>query len=173
MTFSLAAAADWTNDRAIAAICSNTVNAAIPATTVMHAGTSVSGAKCTEAFEWTVYLDDYLVTTGYNTKTKRQCRFCSSTFADSKASFFLKDYAPPTTGDRKITRLSVWAQATTGAGKLSTDTMKTHTPQNPVEIASNGCGKTGQETKKETKGQSVEFSIKSPVPLAKGQMVIW
>jgi hypothetical protein len=40
-------------------------------------------------------------------------------------------------------------------------------------IASGGCGKSGQTVKVSTKGQLVEFTIKSPVPLAAGQFVFW
>jgi hypothetical protein len=44
---------------------------------------------------------------------------------------------------------------------------------NAVAIGSGGCGKSGQTTKKSTAGQSVEFTMKSPVDLAAGQYVFW
>jgi hypothetical protein len=53
------------------------------------------------------------------------------------------------------------------------DANPTKTKQEAVNIGSGGCGKSGQTTLKSTKGQQVEFTMKSPVPLAEGQYVFW
>lgn len=86
---------------------------------------------------------------------------------------FIKEFNPPATADRLLTGMTVWAADTTGVARLTIDTGKTNTKLNPVDIGSGGCGKTGQETKKETKGQLVELSMKSPVDLAAGQHIVW
>jgi hypothetical protein len=48
----------------------------------------------------------------------------------------------------------------------------TKTAQKPTKVASGACGKTG-DMKLSTNGQKLEFSMKSPVPLAAGQHVVW
>jgi hypothetical protein len=45
--------------------------------------------------------------------------------------------------------------------------------QESVDMGSGGCGKSGQTTKKSTKGQTVEFTMKLPVPLAAAQFAVW
>lgn len=60
-----------------------------------------------------------------------------------------------------------------GTINLATEAQKTVTKLNTVAIGSGGCGKSGQTTKKKTAGQSVEFTMKSPVDLAAGQYVFW
>jgi ABC-type dipeptide/oligopeptide/nickel transport system ATPase component len=47
------------------------------------------------------------------------------------------------------------------------------TKQIAVVVGSSGCGKSGQTTKKDSKGQVVEFTIKSPVALCKDQSLRW
>jgi len=96
------------------------------------------------------------------------CRWCTGTFASSKVSLYLKDFVPPTTASRKLSGITVWATTTAGKGYLTTDTIATLTVQKSVVIASGGCGKSGQTTKKSTLGQTVEFTMKSPVPLSYG-----
>jgi hypothetical protein len=53
------------------------------------------------------------------------------------------------------------------------DANPTKTKQESVNIGSGGCGKSGQTTLKSSKGQQVEFTMKSPVALAEGQYVFW
>jgi hypothetical protein len=84
----------------------------------------------------------------------------------------MKDFVPPTTTSRKITGLTIWAAAA-AASTFAHDTHTTKTLQESVVVAASGCGKDGQKTKKSTKGQKVEFTIKSPVPLAYAQRVYW
>jgi len=62
---------------------------------------------------------------------------------------------------------------TGGAINLSKDDTTTKTKQESVALASGGCGKSGQTTKKSGLGQVVEFTMKSPVPLAAAQFVFW
>lgn len=52
MEFKLAAAADWTNDRSVMAVCMNNAGATIPSTLVMSSGTSGTGTACTAAYSW-------------------------------------------------------------------------------------------------------------------------
>jgi len=173
MKFKMAAAASWSNDRAVAAVCGPNVGSTIPSATVMSSGTTGTSHACTAPFIWTPFAADFQVTTGYDTKVERYCKFCDATFDTDRIEMFVKEYSPPATADRLLTGMSVWAADTTGVARLTIDAGKTLTKQNPVEIGSGGCGKTGQETKKETKGQLVELSMKSPVDLAAGQHIVW
>lgn len=84
LEFKLAAAADWTNPRSVAAVCSNTVGAAIPATVAMTSGSSGTGTACTAAYNWVPYAADFNVVTGYSTRTTRMCRFCDAAFSSPK-----------------------------------------------------------------------------------------
>jgi hypothetical protein len=101
------------------------------------------------------------------------CRWCNAAFASAKSTVFLKDFVPPTTASRKLKGMTVWATDTAGKGYLTIDTVETATVQKSVVIASGGCGKSGQTLKITTKGQSVEFTMKSPVALSYGQFVVW
>jgi len=100
------------------------------------------------------------------------CRWCSGKGTATLGKVYLVDYKPPTTSTRKVKGVTIWASDDAGAGVITVDTYESSTLQESVAIASGGCGK-AQETKKDTKGQSVEFTIKSPVPLAAGQYVFW
>jgi hypothetical protein len=53
------------------------------------------------------------------------------------------------------------------------DDNPTLTKQESVTVGSGGCGKSGQTVKVSTKGQQLEFTMKSPVPLAEKQYVFW
>lgn len=173
MQFKLAAAADWTNDRAVLALCQKTAGATLPSALVITSGVAGTGTACTGAFSWVPFAEDFNVVTGYTSRTTRNCRFCDAAFDTNKVQLHLKEYSPPATPDRKLTGMTVWAQATTGVSLLTIDSGKTLTAQNPVEVGSGGCGKSGQDMKLDSKGQSFEFSMKSPVDLAGEQHIIW
>lgn len=51
-------------------------------------------------------------------------------------------------------------------------TRVTATAQKATKVASGACGKAA-DMKLSTNGQKLEFSMKSPVPLAAGQHVVW
>lgn len=140
----------------------------------MTAGNTGSGAACTAAFAYTIGAQDHLVTTGYNTRVTRQCRWCSTANLASTMTFiYIADFVPPTTSTRLLSGVSIWAAGTGGVMVATIDTYSTSTKQESVVIAASGCGKTGQTTLKSTTGQVVEFTMKSPVPLAAGQFVRW
>jgi len=101
------------------------------------------------------------------------CRFCNSVFTTPNVVNFIKDFVPPTTSTRTIKGIAVWAADTDGASRMTMDTDSTRTKQKAVDVPSSGCGKSGQTTKLSTLGQTVEFTIKSPVPLAVGQFIFW
>lgn len=102
------------------------------------------------------------------------CRYCHTGALESAAAvLYLKDFVPPTTANRKLKGITIWASNNAAKPYLTEDSDTTLTPQESVVIASGGCGKSGQTTKKSTKGQTVEFTMKSPVPLAAGQFVVW
>lgn len=103
----------------------------------------------------------------------RYCRWCSGLATSGNNELHLKDFVPPTTSKRLLKGITVFSATTGGAANLCQDSTETATKQESVAVGSGGCGKTGQETKKDTKGQSVEFTMKSPVPLAAGQFVFW
>lgn len=175
MEFKLAKAATWSNDRAVAAVCGPTAGATIPTDLVLTSGVSGTGAACTAAFKWIPGAEDATEVGNYDAtwRVQRYCRFCDASLATDKIQLHLKEYVPPTTTDRLLTRMTVWASDTDGKALLTIDAGKTNTKQNPVNLASGACGKSGQTTKKETLGQSVEFSIKSTIDLAAEQAVIW
>lgn len=101
------------------------------------------------------------------------CRWCNAAANSGVNEVYLKDFVPPTTATRLLKGVTVWAATTAGAQVLTYDAAETVTKQESVVVASGACGKSGQTTKKSTKGQSVEFTIKSPVPLAEKQYVMW
>lgn len=69
MKFKMAAAAAWSNDRAVAAVCGPTAGSTIPSSTVMSSGTTGTSHACTAAFTWTPFAADFNTVTGYDTKT--------------------------------------------------------------------------------------------------------
>ena len=69
--------------------------------------------------------------------------------------------------------ITVWASDSAGNSRLVHDSLFTHTAQGGTDVPASGCGKSGQTTKADTLGQTVEFTIKSPVPLAAGQFIMW
>jgi len=75
-----------------------------------------------------VGADDENVVTGYgNADNARWCRWCSATRTDPSAILWIKEFAPPTTGDRKLTGLTVWGADTAGNQYIAVDTYKTKT----------------------------------------------
>jgi hypothetical protein len=125
-------------------------------------------------FAYTVGANDPAVVTGYSTRKARQCRWCSSGNLAGGVSFmYITDFVPPTTSTRLLTGVSMFAASSAGVMVVTLDTYSTSTKQESVVIAASGCGKTGQTTLKSTTGQVVEFTMKSPVPLAVGQFVRW
>jgi len=166
-------AADWTTVRSIMTICTPQTGATLPSDLVITSGTSGTGVACTAVYQYTVGLHDAKIITGYDARIHRQCRWCNAARASTTADVHLKDFVPPTTSTRKLSGITVWAATTAGAGVLTNDATPTNTLQESVVVGSGGCGKAGQTTKKDTKGQTVEFTIKSPVALACGQHVFW
>jgi hypothetical protein len=102
LSFTLAVAATWSDPQGIMVICSPVTGATIPSTVVMNAGAVSGDHKCTGTYAYS-----YMPTS--STRKHRMCRWCSGTLATDKVQVFLKDYAPPTTADRKLTGLTVWA----------------------------------------------------------------
>jgi hypothetical protein len=141
----------------------------------MSSGNAGTGTACTAAFLYTAFLADDHTTAGYSTLAAKQrwCRWCNSAANGGINEVYLKDYVPPTTSKRVLKGITVFGTTTAGAFNAAVDATETLTKQDSVIIASSGCGKSGQTTKKSTKGQTVEFTIKSPVPLAAGQFVLW
>lgn len=92
---------------------------------------------------------------------------------DTEIYAYLADYSPPTTSNRKISGLTVWAAANDGTTSYTQDSVSTLSVQKSVVIESGGCGKAGQKVKIDTKGQKVELTIKSPVALAAEQNLLW
>lgn len=135
----------------------------------MHSGAAATGHKCTGAFLYTVITNDGTT----DTRNNRWCRWCNAPRADNHLTVFIKDFVPPTTSSRKIKGLATWGQDTAGACSVTKPTQESYTLQESVVIASGGCGKSGQTVKVSTNGQVVDFTIKSPVPLAAGQFVFW
>lgn len=173
MTFGLGEAANWSDPQGILEVCTNQAGAAIPSSLDMHDNNVATTAKCSTAYTFTVGAADPLVVTGYSTRKQRQCRFCKATFATPNVLNYIKDFVPPTTANRLLNGITVWAADTAGAARLAGDTQSTFTKQKAVNVPASGCGKSGQTTKLSTLGQSIVFSIKSPVPLAAGQFVFW
>jgi len=175
MHFATAAAADWRDPQGLMTVCTPQTGSTLPSDLKMSAGvTDATDSACTPTFSYTVGAQEAavvtaVVTNAVHTRTMRMCRWCTSTtsFA-THASLYLKDFVPPTTASRKLSGITVWATNTAGKGYLTIDTVPTLTPQKSVVIASGGCGKSGQTTKKSTKGQTVEFTMKSPVALSYG-----
>jgi hypothetical protein len=164
-----AAACTWTNARSVLTVCGDVAGSVIPTDLDMHSGTTVSGTKCTGAFLYTVITTASSVDTRHN----RWCRWCNAALATNIVEVFIKDFVPPTTATKLLKGLVTWGQDTNGACQVTKPTRETKYQQKSVVIASGGCGKTGQTVKVSTKGQLVEFTIKSPVPLAAGQFVFW
>jgi hypothetical protein len=139
----------------------------------MTSGTAGTGVACTGVYKYDVGAQDYSVVTNYLTRTQRQCRWCHAARASTTADVHLKDFNPPTTSARTLSGITVLATTTAGAGVLTDDSTPTSTKQESVVVGSGGCGAAGQTTKKNTKGQSVSFTMKLPVALAYGQHVFW
>jgi hypothetical protein len=171
--FKQAAVADWTNVRSVMTVCGPQAGSTLPSDLVITAGNAGTGAACTAAYMYTVGANDWSVVTGYTTRKQRYCRWCSSVAASGNNELHLKDFVPPTTANRKLKGMSIFSATTGGVFNLAKDASETKTLQESVTIGTGGCGKSGQTTKKSTKGQTVEFTMKSPVPLAAGQFVIW
>jgi hypothetical protein len=173
LRFKLATAATWTDPQAVLTVCGPQAGSVIPTTTEMTSGSAGTGTACTAAFLYTVHGQDALVVTGYSTRAQRWCRWCNAADNSGVVEVYLKDFVPPTTSTRLLKGISAVGSSTGGAASLAVATQATATLQESVVVGSSGCGKSGQTTKKSTKGQSVEFTMKSPVPLAAGQFVIW
>jgi hypothetical protein len=135
----------------------------------MRGGTK-TGELCTAAFAYDVGQQDKHVTTGYENRGQRFCRWCSATLSTDKVIVWVKDFVPAATSSRKLKGISLWGSV--GAGLkigqqfLTQDNMSTKTVQNPTKIKTGDCGKDSQALKKGTKGQVAEFTLKSAIPLA-------
>jgi hypothetical protein len=174
INFKNVADSDWTDMQGAVGICTTVSGATIPATLVMSAGNTGTGSACTSVFAYTVGANDHNVVTGYSTRKARQCRWCSSgNLAGGLSYIYIADFVPPTTSTRLLKGVSIFASSSAGVMAVTLDTHPTSTKQESVVIAASGCGKTGQTTLKSTTGQTVEFTMKSPVPLAVGQFVRW
>jgi len=173
LRFKGAAAVTWSDPQSVMAVCGSQAGSVITTTTEMSAGNAGTGDKCTGAFSYTVGAENPTVVDGYTTLKNRWCRYCSTVANSGINEVYLKDYVGPTTSTRKIKGLTVWASDTAGTYTLAVDTTATATLQESVVIGSGGCGKSGQTTKKSTKGQTVEFTMKSPVALCAAQGVLW
>jgi hypothetical protein len=171
--FKQAAAADWTNVRAVMTVCGPQAGSTLPSDLVITAGNSGTGAACTAAYMYTVGANDWSVVTGYSTRSQRYCRWCSAPATSGNNELHLKDFVPPTTSTRKLKGITIFSATTGGAANLCQDSTETLTKQESVAVGSGGCGKAGQTTKISTKGQLVEFTMKAPVALAASQFVIW
>lgn len=172
LQFKQAAKVDWTKARSVMTLCGPTVGSTIPSDLVITAGNTGSGHACTKAHTYTVGEVNEFVITGYDTRKTRYCRWCDAPAASGNNELYLKDFVPPTTSNRKLKGISVWAAMEDGAFNLATDTCETKTLQESVDIAASGCG-AASVTKLDTKGQKVEFTMKSPVALAAEQEVVW
>lgn len=169
----LTTAADWTDPQSVLTVCGDVAGSVIPTDLDMHSGTTVSGTKCTGAFLYTVITNASVGGVSTDTRNNRWCRWCNAALATNIVEVFIKDFVPPTTANRLLSGLVTWGQTTAGACFVTKPTQSTAYLQESVVIASGGCGKSGQTVKVSTKGQLVEFTIKSPVPLAAGQFVFW
>lgn len=168
-----AAACTWTAARSVLTVCGDVAGSVIPTDLDMHSGTTVSGTKCTGAFLYTVITNASVGGVSTDTRNNRWCRWCNAALATNIVEVFIKDFVPPTTATKLLKGLVTWGQDTNGACQVTKPTRETKYQQKSVVIASGGCGKSGQTVKVSTKGQLVEFTIKSPVPLAEGQFVFW
>jgi hypothetical protein len=166
MKFQMATAADWTDPQSVMTVCTPQTGATLPSDLVMTSGTSGTGVACTGVYQYTVGLHDHAIVTGYDTRVHRQCRWCHAAKASTTGDVHLKDFVPPTTSARVLSGITVFAATTAGAASLTNDATPTSTKQESVVVGSGGCGKSGQTTKKSTKGQTVVFTMKSPVALA-------
>lgn len=174
LNFKNAADSDWTDAQGAAAICTTVSGAVIPGTLTMSSGNTGTGSACTGVFAYTVGANDPAVVTGYSTRKARQCRWCSTGNVAGGLTFaYIADFVPPTTSTRLLSGVSIFAASSAGVMVVTIDTYSTSTKQESVVVAASGCGKTGQTTLKSTTGQVVEFTMKSPVPLAAGQFVRW
>jgi hypothetical protein len=173
LLFKQAASAAWTDVRSVMEICGPQAGSTIPTDLVLTAGNDGNGAPCTAAFNYDVGAVDFNVLTNYNERAQRWCRWCSAPANSGTNEVHLADFVPPTTSNRKLTGITVMSAITTGVINLATVAVTTFSVHEPVDVAASACGKTGQTTKINTKGQTVEFTMKSPVPLAVGQHVMW
>lgn len=171
--FKQAKVADWATGRSVMTVCGPQAGSSLPTDLAITAGNTGTGEACTAAYLYTVGAQDWSVVTGYTTRVQRWCRWCKSVLTSSNNELFLKDFVPPTFSTRKIKGITILSSDTDGKINMCQDSTETATQQDSVVIASGGCGKSGQTTKLSTKGQLVEFTIKSPVPLAAGQFVMW
>jgi len=173
LQFKQAAAADWKLARGVMTVCGPTTGSTLPSTLAISGGAASGGAACTAAFTYTVGANDWSVLTGYTTRKERYCRWCRAPAAGGNNELFLKDFVPPTFSTRKTKGITIFSATSGGASNLCQDSTETKTKQESVDMGSSGCGKAGQQTKKDFKGQTVEFTMKAPVPLAAAQFVVW
>lgn len=153
-------------------LCGPLTSSTIPSDLVIYGGNANTGAPCTAAFQYTVGEVDFQTDVVFADRVQRYCRWCSGVAGSGNLNeLYLKDFVPPTTATRKLKGVTVLSAITTGAANLAIDTTETYTPQEAVDVG--GCGKNGQTTKINTKGQLVEFTITLPAALAEKQFVIW
>jgi hypothetical protein len=69
--FGIAKAIDWNDPQAVLEICEAVAGAVIPSTLDVHEGDLATGTKCTGVYQYTVGLQDPLVTSGYATRKVR------------------------------------------------------------------------------------------------------
>jgi hypothetical protein len=173
LQFGQAAKSDWNSNLGTVSICAPQTNFVMDPSLVMLSGTSADGKiLCTGKYDYTVGANNQWITTGYAARKQRWCRWCAATHASNRVSMMIKDFVPATTKDRRLTGFTVLSSDDNGWVYMSTDAETTATRQNWVEQKDSACGK-GQTMKQSTNGQLATFTMKSPVPIAVNQVLVW
>lgn len=148
-------------------VCTPVTGSALPASLAITAGTDGTGAACSAAYAYS-----YLPTA--TTRSHRMCRWCSATFASTKAQLHIADYTPPTTPKRTISGISIWGTESTGDDSYYTpDSIETIERLIPTAAVAGTCGANPAKIAQSTNAQSVAFTFKTPVALTSGQVVVW